>query len=104
MANTINYLSGTDAVVAAANKLDSLNDDFFSTYSEFYSLIEGDLMVNWKGEDSDAFRQRCNDTKPHFELMKEIIAEYAAFLRKTAFEHEKRMQESRDASKKLKLK
>lgn len=96
MANSIRYNDGTDTIVTTAARIDSLNDEFFSEYTEFYSTIDGDLMVNWKGEDSDAFRQRALDAKPHFELLKDIISEYATFLRNTANAHEARMQDSKD--------
>ena len=101
MANVISYKSGTDTVVTTANKLDGLNDEFYKIYSEFYSLIESEIMSCWKGEDCDAFRQRSNEVKPRFEDMHEVITQYAAFLRKTAFEHALRMQQSRDSSKKI---
>ncbi|EWM54971.1 WXG100 family type VII secretion target [Ruminococcus flavefaciens] len=96
MANSIRYSEGTDSVVNTAAKIDSLNDDFYSEYTEFYSTIEGDLMSNWKGEDSETFRQRANDVKPHFESMKDVISEYATFLRNTANAHEARMEDSKD--------
>lgn len=96
MANSIRYSEGTDSILNTAAKIDSLNDEFYSEYTEFYSTIEGELMVNWKGEDSDAFRQRANDVKPNFELMKEVIEEYASFLRNTANAHEARMEDSKD--------
>lgn len=96
MANTIRYSEGTDTIVTTAAKVDSYNDDFYSEYTAFYSVVEGDLMNNWKGEDSDTFRQRANDVRPFFDQMREIISEYSTFLRNTANAHEARMADSKD--------
>lgn len=96
MANSIRYSEGTDNVVNTAGKIDNLNDEFYAEYTEFYSTIDGELMSNWRGEDCDAFRTKANDVKPHFELMKEVIEEYASFLRNTANAHEARMEDSKD--------
>jgi uncharacterized protein YukE len=95
MANSIRYSEGTDTIISTAAKVDSYNDDFYAEYTEFYSIVEGELMSNWKGEDSDMFRQKANDVKPYFESMREIISEYSTFLRNTANAHESRMADSK---------
>lgn len=96
MGNSIRYSEGADSIRAIAAKIDNLNDDFYSEYTEFYSIVEGELMSNWKGDDSDAFRAKANDEKSHFESMKDVISEYATFLRNTANAHEARMEDSKD--------
>ena len=95
MANSIRYSEGTDSILNTAAKIDSLNDEFYSEYTEFYSTIEGELMVNWKGEDSEAFREKVGDMKHFFDTMREAMNDYAAFLRQTANAHESRMEDSR---------
>lgn len=96
MANSIRYSDGTDTIVNAAARIDNLNDDFYAEYTEFYSTIDGALMSNWKGDDSENFKIKANDVKPHFELLKDVISEYATFLRNTANAHEARMEDSRN--------
>ncbi len=96
MGNSIRYSEGADSIRKTAAKIDNLNDDFYKEYTEFYSIVEGELMSNWKGDDADAFVTKANDEKGHFESMKEVISEYATFLRNTANAHESRMEDSRD--------
>ena len=98
MAQSIRFSSGTDSVLASAARLDSLNEEFESIFTSFYSTVESDLMTNWKGEDSDAFRQKTADMRSNFESMRDIITEYANFLRSAARAHEARQQESRNAA------
>ena len=95
MSNYIRYSDGPEAIRRVAAKIDNLNDDFFAEYTEFYSVIDGDLMNNWKGEDSDNFRTKATNEKSHFESMKDVISEYATFLRNTANAHEARMEDSK---------
>lgn len=95
MANTIRYSEGTDRAVQIAAQIDALSDDFNSEYTQMYSMIEGELSSYWKGEDSEAFRERVGDMKHFFDTMREAMSDYAAFLRQTANAHEARMEDSR---------
>ena len=98
MPNVIDFREGTDAVLTTATQLDGLGDEFARIYTSLYTLIESDLAQNWKGEDADAFRNVAENQRPVFESMRDVIGEYATFLRQTANAHEARMQDSRSAS------
>ncbi|MBQ9894477.1 MAG: hypothetical protein IJM38_03730 [Ruminococcus sp.] len=93
--NSIRYSEGTDSVINTATQISELGDEFFREYTQLYNLVEGDMASNWKGEDFDAFKQRVNDEKHFFETMRDIITEYATFLRNTANAHEARMEDSK---------
>lgn len=95
MPNYIRLTEGTEALRATATKLDTLNDDFFSKYSKFYSIIDSELRMNWKGDDSDAFYRQAQNAKVYFEEMREILTEYSAFLRNTANSNDAREEDSR---------
>lgn len=101
MGRSIRFSAGTDTIVSTAAKIDNYNDEFYSEYTEFYSVIEGELKANWKGEDSDAFNQKADNVKPLFTEIKEIISDYATCLRNAANAHESRMEESRSQADSL---
>jgi predicted Zn-dependent protease len=97
MANhSIRYGEGTDAVINTAAQIDNLGDDFFQEYSELFKLIESELDAVWSGSDYDALRHKAQQARPHFDSMRNVISEYATFLRNTARAHEDRMQDSRN--------
>ena len=87
--NSVRYSEGTDTIVTTSMEISSLGDDFFREYNDLYALVENELATVWKGEDSDAFRQKVNET------MRDTISEYALFLRNTANAHEARMEDSK---------
>ncbi len=93
--NTIRYSEGTDHVVQIAAQVEGLSEDFGSEYTQMYSMIEGELSAAWKGEDSQAFKEKVGEMKHFFDTMRETMCDYASFLRKTANAHEARMEESR---------
>ena len=95
MAKSIRFSEGTDSAVRIAAQIDALSDDFNSEYTQMYSMIEGELSSYWKGEDSDAFREKVGDMRHFFDTMREAMNDYAAFIRQTANSHEARMEDSK---------
>lgn len=95
MSNSISYTEGTDAIVTVSTQIDSLGDDFFREYTELYNLVENDLASCWKGEDYEAFKAKVNEEKHFFDSMRDVISEYATFLRNTANAHDARMEDSK---------
>lgn len=93
--NSIRYSEGTDSIINTAAAISELGDEFFNEYTQLYNLVENELSNVWKGEDSDAFKNKVNEEKRYFETMRDIINEYATFLRNTANAHEARMEDSR---------
>jgi len=91
----VRYSEGTDTVVTISTQIDALGDDFFREYNDLYVLVENELSSCWKGEDYEAFRQKVNEEKHFFESMRDVISEYATFLRNTANAHDARMQDSK---------
>lgn len=93
--NSIRYGEGTETVVNTASQISSLGDDFFREYTSLYNLVENELANCWKGEDSEAFKQKVNEMKHYFDSMRDVITEYATFLRNTANAHDARMEDSK---------
>lgn len=94
--NSIRYTEGTDTVVTIASQISSLGDDFFREYTQLYNMIDTDLVACWKGEDADAFKTKVEGEKHFFESMRDVINEYATFLRNTANAHDARMGDSKE--------
>ena len=93
--NTIHYREGTETVVQVSIDIDSLADDFFSEYNALYQLVENQLGTAWKGEDYEAFKQKVNAEKHYFDSMRDVMNEYATFLRNTANANQGRMEDSK---------
>ena len=96
MANSIRYSEGTDTIINTSAKIDSLNDEFFSEYTEFYGYVDGELVNCWRGEDADYFKQKAYEAKPNFERLRDILSEYSSYLKNTANAHEARMMDSKE--------
>lgn len=96
MANSIDFSEGTEAVVDISTKIDSLGDDFFKEYTDLYELVANDLAACWKGDDFSAFQAKIEGEKHFFESMRDVISEYATFLRNTANAHDARMEDSKE--------
>ncbi len=94
--NSINFSDGTDAVVNVSTSIDASGDDFFKAYSALYNLVENELAAAWKGDDYETFKAALNNEKHIYDSMRDVISEYATFLRNTANAHDARMQDSRD--------
>lgn len=94
--NSIRYTEGTETVVNIASQITSLGDDFFREYTQLYNMVETDLAACWKGEDAEAFKTKVEGEKHFFESMRDVINEYATFLRNTANAHDARMYDSKE--------
>ena len=93
--NSIRYSEGTESIVNTAAQISSLGDDFFREYSDLYALVENDLTAYWQGDDADAFKSKVDAEKHFFDSMRDVITEYATFLRNTANAHDARMEDSK---------
>lgn len=97
MSRSIRFSEGTDALLASAAQLDSLNESYVRNYTSFYSLLESDVASNWRGEDAETFRIKSEEMRMMFESLQEIISSYSDALRNAAKANEARMEESRNA-------
>ena len=93
--NTIRYAEGTETVVQVSIDIDNLADEFFTEYNALYLLVENELGTVWRGEDYEAFKQKVNAEKHYFDSMRDVMNEYATFLRNTANANQGRMDDSK---------
>lgn len=66
----------------AAKSIDQLAGEYQTQYQSFYR--ETGAMAQWRGADNQAFLQRIEGFKDDFEKMKNLMNQYADFLRRSA--------------------
>lgn len=67
-----------------ASKVDREAQNYYGEYRGLLKDVETLTTTDWKGEDADAFRDKVNNFEIDFNKMKELMNEYANFLRQAA--------------------
>jgi len=67
-----------------AGKVDDLASEYLGKYTELYQLVEGLTSSAWTGPDADKFRTQIREFEDDFRRMKELMNEYARYLRQAA--------------------
>lgn len=65
---------------------------YANTYEKIYQLLEQMNLV-WKGNDFDAFANQLKDFRKDFNRMKQVLDDYAAYLRESASIYDRLQQE-----------
>lgn len=71
-----------------ATEVDNLADDYENLYRKFLSEVENLTTTDWKGTDADAFREQVKGFSDDFSKMKQLMNDYATFIRQTADSYE----------------
>lgn len=74
----------TENLRAQAAKVDEEASKYYNEYQGLLKDVETLTSSDWKGEDADAFREKVKNFEPDFNKMKELMNEYANFLRDAA--------------------
>lgn len=77
---------------AKAREVDSEAQIYYSEYRAFLGDVQTLTSTDWTGEDAAAFMQKVQDFEPDFNKMKELMNEYANFLRQAATNYENTQQ------------
>ena len=72
----------------AASDIDNLAESYETDYQKFLSEVETLTTTDWKGTDADAFRTKVSEFRDDFAKMKQLMNDYATFIRQTAIEYE----------------
>lgn len=67
-----------------AAKVDEEAQGYYNEYQNLLREVETLTSSDWRGEAADAFREKVKNFEPDFNKMKELMNEYAAFLRNAA--------------------
>ena len=99
MANdTIQFLPAE--LRSAASKIDSMAEDYQVQYDALYKETDA-MIVAWDGKDNVAYTTQIAGFKDDFQKMKELMSEYAKFLRNAADTYEKTQETIAAEAKKL---
>lgn len=69
---------------AQAAKVDQEADNYYREYKGLLTDVSTLTTSDWKGEDATEFQNKVNNFEPDFNKMKELMNEYANFLRQAA--------------------
>lgn len=72
-----------------AKDIDGIADKYESSYQRFMDEVETLTTTDWKGVDADAFREQVKGFRDDFAKMKQLMNDYATFIRQTADEYER---------------
>lgn len=78
----------TENLRSKAGEVEGKAGEYMTHYQGFLSDVETLTTSDWKGEDANAFRNQVEGFREDFERMKELMDEYAGFLRTAATNYE----------------
>lgn len=67
-----------------AGKVDEQAQVYYNKYQALLAEVESLTTTDWKGEDAQAFLAKVRDFEPDFFKMKDLMEQYATFLRQAA--------------------
>lgn len=71
-----------------AGKVDDEAGKYYTEYTGLLSDVRELTSTDYRGEDANAFREAVESFEPDFKKMKELMNEYAGFLREAAKNYE----------------
>ena len=71
-------------LIAKAAQVDSKASEYYNEYRGLLGDVQELTGTDWTGEDANAFREKVEGFEPDFNKMKELMNEYASFLREAA--------------------
>ena len=74
----------TRNLTARAGEVDELATEYMSHYEALLSDINTLTTSDWQGEDATAFRNQVEGFRQDFQKMRDLMGEYADFLREAA--------------------
>lgn len=69
---------------AKAGEVDGKASEYYSKYQALLADVQSLTSTDWTGEDATAFLQKVQDFEPDFMKMKQLMEEYASFLRQAS--------------------
>ena len=73
-----------DNLRTQAATVDKLASDYFNHYDSLLTEVNNFTSSDWKGADADAFRDQVQGFKDDFGKMKDLMNDYAKFMRDSA--------------------
>ncbi len=92
----------TTQLDTAAGKVEELATNYFEEYTKLYELVT-ELQNAWAGADNTAYTNQINEFKDDFQRMKNLMDDYAQFLRETAAKYRSVQEEIKTGAQKLQI-
>lgn len=73
-----------ETLESQAGKVDQKAIDYFNDYMKLLNEVRDMTSIDWKGEDATAFKAKVEAFEADFKKMKQLMDEYAAYLRQAA--------------------
>lgn len=86
---------------AQATKVDQEAQKYYTEYRGLLTDVGTLTSSDYKGEDANAFRQKVEGFEPDFNKMKELMNEYASFLRQAADNYQNTQENVKNTIKSL---
>lgn len=80
----------------AAAEVESLANSYKKQYNELFGLVENFTSTDFQGADAKEFCAKVKDFEDDFIKMKDLMDDYAQFLRKAAEDYEKNQENLRN--------
>lgn len=84
-----------------AAKVDEEADRYYNEYHNLLNDVEELTSTDWTGEDANEFREKVHNFEPDFNKMKELMNDYASYLRQAAHNYDGRVNDTITAIKGL---
>lgn len=79
----------------AAGEVETLANNYKKQYGELFGLVETFTTTDFQGADAKEFCSKVKDFEDDFMRMKNLMDEYAQFLRRAAEDYEKNQENTR---------
>lgn len=86
----------TEELKAKAREVDREADEYYNEYQGLLRDVEEFTSTDWKGEDANLFRDKVKGFEPEFNKMKELMNQYANFLRQSAENYDNRLNNTKN--------
>ena len=87
-------------LTSAAAQIESAAGEYQTLYNKLFSDVAA-MRTGWQGVDNTAFTTQIEGFKPEFQMMQELMGEYANFLRQAAKAYEQTQQEIKAGASRL---
>lgn len=73
-----------ETLESQAGKVDQKAIDYFNDYMKLLNEVRDMTSIDWKGDDATAFKTKVEAFEADFKKMKQLMDEYATYLRQAA--------------------
>ncbi len=90
-----------DSMRTTANEVDNLADEYANKYQEFLNEVASLTSTHWTGIDATAFKDQVEGFRDDFVKMKNLMNDYATYLRRAADQYETTQNNVRQTAQSL---